>query len=89
VCGSRSVVRGLGSDRIGSDRIGVGSGRVGSGRGFEVALVSVVLLGTVESGLVLLDVDPTTVQMINGVILLFAIYLYNTQERLRRRLLTE
>lgn len=49
----------------------------------------VVLLGTVESGLVLLDVDPTTVQMINGVILLFAIYLYNTQERLRRRLLTE
>jgi ribose/xylose/arabinose/galactoside ABC-type transport system permease subunit len=49
----------------------------------------VILLGVVESGLVLMDVEPTTVQMINGIILLFAIYLYNTQQRFRQRLLAE
>jgi ribose/xylose/arabinose/galactoside ABC-type transport system permease subunit len=48
----------------------------------------VILLGIVESGLVLMDIDPTTVDVINGIILLGAIYLYTTQEKFRRRLLT-
>lgn len=48
----------------------------------------VILLGVVESGLVLMDIEPTTVDVINGLILLGAIYLYTTQEKFRRQLLT-
>jgi len=59
------------------------------GRGKIIgAAGGVILLGAVESGLVLLDIDPTTVDVINGLILLGAIYLYTMEEKLRQRLLT-
>jgi len=47
----------------------------------------VLLLGMIQSGLVLLRVDPTTINMINGIVLLVAVILYTLEERFRTRLL--
>lgn len=59
------------------------------GRGKIIgAAGGVILLGSVESGLVLMDIEPTTVDVINGLILLGAIYLYTMEEKFRQRLLT-
>jgi ribose/xylose/arabinose/galactoside ABC-type transport system permease subunit len=52
------------------------------------ALAGVLLLSTIQSGLVLVNVDATLVRVVNGVILLGAVLLYTGEERLRRRLLS-
>jgi len=52
------------------------------------ALAGVLLLSTIQSGLVLVDVSSSLVQTINGVILLAAILLYTAEAYLRRRLLS-
>ncbi|MFB6106864.1 MAG: ABC transporter permease [Halobacteriaceae archaeon] len=52
------------------------------------ALGGVLLLSTIQSGLVLVNVDATLVRVINGVILLLAVLLYTGEERLRQRILS-
>ncbi|WP_433633402.1 ABC transporter permease [Halomicrococcus sp. NG-SE-24] len=60
------------------------------GRGNVIgALGGVLLLGTIQTGLVMLNVRPELVQMVNGFVLLFAILLYTVVERLRTRALSE
>jgi ribose/xylose/arabinose/galactoside ABC-type transport system permease subunit len=51
------------------------------------ALGGVLLLGTIQAGLVMLDIQPTVIRMTNGVILLAAILLYTGIERYRKRVL--
>jgi ribose/xylose/arabinose/galactoside ABC-type transport system permease subunit len=51
------------------------------------ALGGVLLLGTIQSGLAMLSVDPKVVKVINGLILLFAVLLYTGEAKLRERLL--
>ncbi len=51
------------------------------------ALGGVLLLSTIQSGLVLINVDATLVRVINGVILLIAVLLYTGEEYLRERIL--
>jgi len=51
------------------------------------ALGGVLLLGTIQAGLVMLDIQPTVIRMTNGVILLAAILLYTGIERYRKRAL--
>jgi ribose/xylose/arabinose/galactoside ABC-type transport system permease subunit len=48
------------------------------------ALGGVLLLGTIEAGLVMLQVQPTLIRMTNGVILLVAILLYTGIEKYRK-----
>jgi len=48
------------------------------------ALGGVLLLGTIQAGLVMLQIQPTVIRMTNGVILLVAIFLYTGIERYRR-----
>lgn len=58
------------------------------GRGkISGALGGVILLGTVEAGLVMLAIDPNTIATINGLVLLAAILLYTFIERYRQKLL--
>ena len=52
------------------------------------ALAGVLLLSTIQSGLVLVNVPSSWVQTINGVILLAAVLLYTAEARLRRRILS-
>lgn len=52
------------------------------------ALAGVLLLSTIQSGLVLMNVPSSWVQTINGVILLGAVLLYTAEARLRRRILS-
>lgn len=52
------------------------------------ALGGVLLLSTIQSGLVLVNVDATLVRVINGIILLVAVLLYTGEERLRERILS-
>ena len=52
-------------------------------------LGGVLLLSTIQAGLVMLGIDPKLVKVINGVILLGAVLLYTGEAQLRRRLLTE
>jgi len=52
------------------------------------ALGGVLLLSTIQSGLVLVNVDATLVRVINGLILLVAVLLYTGEERLRERILS-
>lgn len=52
------------------------------------ALGGVLLLSTIQSGLVLVNVDATMVRVVNGLILLAAVLLYTGEERFRRRLLS-
>lgn len=52
------------------------------------ALGGVLLLSTIQSGLVLVNVDATLVRVINGVILLAAVLLYTGEEVLRERILS-
>jgi ribose/xylose/arabinose/galactoside ABC-type transport system permease subunit len=60
------------------------------GRGNIVgAMAGVLLLGTFEAGLVMMSIDPSVIDMINGIILLFAIFLYTWAERLREEILSE
>jgi len=60
------------------------------GRGKIVgALGGVLLLGTIEAGLVMLRVDPNTIQTTTGIVLLVAILLYTFIEKYRSRLLAE
>lgn len=48
------------------------------------ALGGVLLLGTIEAGLVMLQVQPTLIRMTNGIILLGAILLYTGIEKYRK-----
>lgn len=48
------------------------------------ALGGVLLLGTIQAGLVMLQVQPTLIRMTNGIILLGAILLYTGVERYRK-----
>lgn len=52
------------------------------------ALAGVLLLSTIQSGLVLIDVPASYVATVNGVILLAAVLLYTAEARLRQRLLS-
>ena len=52
-----------------------GSGKVTDAAG------GILLLGTIQVGLTLLNIDPTVINVINGVILLGAILLYTLEER--------
>jgi len=52
------------------------------------ALAGVLLLSTIQSGLVLVNVPSSWVATINGVILLAAVLLYTAEARLRQRLLS-
>lgn len=47
------------------------------------ALAGVLLLGTIEAGLVMLAVDPNVIRMINGIVLLLAVLLYTHVEGYR------
>lgn len=60
----------------------------GRGNVFNV-LGGVLLLGTIQAGLVMLSVDPRLVQTINGVVLFAAILLYTGVEDIRERLLSD
>jgi len=58
------------------------------GRGKALgAAGGVLLLATIETGLVLLNVAPTAVNVVNGIILLIAIILYTLEDRFRKRVL--
>lgn len=48
------------------------------------ALGGVLLLGTIQTGLVMIDIDPKVVQVVNGVILLGAVLLYTAEARIRQ-----
>lgn len=52
------------------------------------ALAGVLLLSTIQSGLVLMNVPGSYVATINGVILLAAVLLYTAEARMRQRLLS-
>jgi len=59
------------------------------GRGKVIgALGGVLLLGTIEAGLVMLRVDPNTIETTTGLVLLGAILLYTYMEKYRSRLLS-
>ncbi len=63
----------------------IGGISIFGGRGNLVgALGGVLLLGTIEAGLVMLQVQPTLIRMTNGIILLGAILLYTGIEKYRR-----
>lgn len=60
------------------------------GRGNVInVLGGVLLLGTIQAGLVMLSVNPRLVQTINGVVLFAAILLYTGVEDIRERLLSD
>jgi len=48
------------------------------------ALGGVLVLGTIQAGLVMLQIGPTIIRMTNGMILLAAILLYTGIEKYRR-----
>lgn len=52
------------------------------------ALAGVLLLGSIEAGLVMLRVGPTIIQTVDGIVLLVAILLYTYVEKYRERNLT-
>lgn len=52
------------------------------------ALAGVLLLSTIQSGLVLMNVPASYVATVNGVILLAAVLLYTAEARIRQRLLS-
>ncbi|NUB93424.1 MULTISPECIES: ABC transporter permease [Haloterrigena] len=52
------------------------------------ALGGVLLLSLVETALNVSGFDPTLIEVVNGVVLLFAILLYNTKESIRERVLS-
>lgn len=60
----------------------------GRGNVFNV-LGGVLLLGTIQAGLVMMNVNPRLVQTINGVVLFAAILLYTGVEDIRERLLSD
>jgi ribose/xylose/arabinose/galactoside ABC-type transport system permease subunit len=63
----------------------IGGISIFGGRGnVSGALGGVLLLGTIQAGLVMIQIDPTQIRMINGVILLIAILLYTGVEKYRR-----
>jgi ribose/xylose/arabinose/galactoside ABC-type transport system permease subunit len=63
----------------------IGGISIFGGRGNIVgALGGVLLLGTIEAGLVMLQVQPTLIRMTNGIILLGAILLYTGIEKYRK-----
>lgn len=47
------------------------------------ALAGVLLLGTIEAGLVMLAVDPNIIQVINGIVLISAVLFFTYAERYR------
>lgn len=51
------------------------------------ALGGVLLLGTIQAGLVMMQVQPTLIRMTNGTILLGAIFLYTGVEKYRKAVL--
>ncbi len=60
------------------------------GRGNVVnTLGGVLLLGTISAGLVMLNIDPTVIQTVNGIVLLAAILLYTVVHQYRERLLSD
>ena len=68
----------------------VGGVSLFGGRGHVVgAAGGVILLASVESGLVLSGVEATAVDVVNGIVLLLAILLYTMEDRFRRRLITK
>jgi len=63
----------------------IGGISIFGGRGnVSGALGGVLLLGTIQAGLVMLQIQPTQIRMINGFILLIAILLYTGVEKYRR-----
>jgi ribose/xylose/arabinose/galactoside ABC-type transport system permease subunit len=63
----------------------IGGISIFGGRGnIAGALGGVLLLGTIEAGLVMLQVQPTLIRMTNGIILLGAILLYTGIEKYRK-----
>lgn len=63
----------------------IGGISIFGGRGnVSGALGGVLLLGTIQAGLVMIEINPTQIRMINGVILLIAILLYTGVEKYRR-----
>jgi ribose/xylose/arabinose/galactoside ABC-type transport system permease subunit len=52
------------------------------------ALGGVALLGLIQAALVISGTPPERIQLLNGVVLFVAILLYNTQTRLRERILS-
>jgi Ribose/xylose/arabinose/galactoside ABC-type transport systems, permease components len=63
----------------------IGGISIFGGRGNIVgALGGILLLGTIQAGLVMLQIQPTVIRMTNGIILLAAILLYTGIERYRR-----
>lgn len=63
----------------------IGGISIFGGRGNIVGtLGGVLLLGTIEAGLVMLQVQPTLIRMTNGIILLIAILLYTGIEKYRK-----
>jgi ribose/xylose/arabinose/galactoside ABC-type transport system permease subunit len=60
------------------------------GRGkISGALGGVLLLGILQSALEISGVSATKIRMVNGLVLLIAILLYNTQENVRSRILAQ
>lgn len=63
----------------------IGGISIFGGRGNIIgALGGVLLLGIIEAGLVMLQVQPTLIRMTNGIILLIAILLYTGIEKYRK-----
>ncbi|ELZ05990.1 ABC transporter permease [Natrialba asiatica] len=52
------------------------------------ALGGVLLLSLIETALNVSGVDPTLIEVVNGIVLLIAILLYNTKESVRERVLS-
>jgi ribose/xylose/arabinose/galactoside ABC-type transport system permease subunit len=60
------------------------------GRGNVLGAVGgVVLLAVVESALVLMGIEATAVDVVNGFVLLIAIMIYTMEDRIRRRVITK
>ncbi|MFC6861848.1 ABC transporter permease [Halomicroarcula sp. GCM10025817] len=60
------------------------------GRGNVLGAVGgVILLASVESALVLMGIEATAVDVINGFVLLAAIIIYTMEERIRRKVITK
>ncbi len=59
------------------------------GRGdIENAFGGLLLLTMIQVGLIQIQVEPEAIQFVNGLVLLFAIYLYNLESNIRSRLIS-
>ena len=79
--GEGQVFPAFGAAVIGGISLDGGRGKISG------ALGGVLLLGVIQAALNVSGVPATEVQVVNGVVLLIAILLYNTKERIRSRIL--